>query len=100
MMPICQNCGCKWTWRETFAKMFTFKNIIRCPSCDTSQYISKKSRNQLSLFTVMPFLIWIPFVSFGVPLVYILVLEFVSYALVLMGMPYLYKLSNEEEPMW
>ncbi|MBB2479389.1 hypothetical protein H5P36_04245 [Bacillus sp. APMAM] len=48
-IPICQQCGYKWSWKETFVKMFTFKNKLRCPSCDSFQYVSKKSRNQFSI---------------------------------------------------
>ncbi|GIN72970.1 hypothetical protein J14TS2_34450 [Bacillus sp. J14TS2] len=99
-MPSCQNCGYKWSWKETFTKMFTFKNKLKCPYCDAFQYISKKSRNQLRLFVFIPFLIWVPLASFGVSLGTILSLELVAYALVCIGVPFLYRLSNEDEPMW
>lgn len=99
-MPTCQSCGHKWSWKETFVKMFTFKNKLRCPSCNSLQYVSKKSRNQLSLFAFAPYLISIPLVSFGVPIGYILALDLVAYALVFIWMPFLYELSNKDEPMW
>ncbi|MFE3976229.1 MULTISPECIES: TIGR04104 family putative zinc finger protein [unclassified Peribacillus] len=98
-MPTCQHCGYKWGWIETFFKMFTFKNKLSCPSCDSSQYVSKKSRNQLSLFSFIPLLI-LPSISFGVPKGYVLAFEIVAYALVLILMPFIYKLSNKDEPMW
>ncbi|MDF9763510.1 CXXC-20-CXXC protein [Peribacillus simplex] len=98
-MPICQHCGYKWGWIETFFKMFTFKNKLSCPSCDSSQYVSKKSRNQLSLFSFIPLLI-LPSISFGVTKGYVLSFEIVAYALVLILMPFIYKLSNKDEPMW
>ncbi|MEW5596520.1 TIGR04104 family putative zinc finger protein [Peribacillus frigoritolerans] len=63
-MPICQHCDYKWGWIETFFKMFTFKNKLRCSSYDSYQYVSKKSRNQLILFSFIPLLI-LPSVSFG-----------------------------------
>ncbi|MFC0166029.1 MULTISPECIES: TIGR04104 family putative zinc finger protein [Bacillus] len=50
LIPTCQNCGYKWSWRETFVKMFTLSNKLKCPSCEAFQYVSKKSRNQLGLF--------------------------------------------------
>jgi len=100
LLPNCQNCGSKWTWKDTFVKMFTFKNKLRCPSCEHFQYLSKKSRNQLSLFVMCPFLIWVPLVSFNVPIQYIFAVEISSYFIVLMSMPFFYRLSNEEEPMW
>ncbi|MGE7907192.1 TIGR04104 family putative zinc finger protein [Peribacillus sp. NPDC094092] len=98
-MPTCQNCGYKWRWRETFVKIFTFKSRLKCSLCEGFQYVSKKSRNRLSLVVFTPFLIWIPLVSFGVPKSYILASELVSYVLVFVLMPFLYKLSNKEEPM-
>lgn len=98
-MPICQHCGYKWSWKETFVKMFTFKNKLRCPSCDSFQYVSKKSKNQFSLILFIP-LLFLPLVSFGVPKGYILAFELIVYALMLILMPFLYKLSNKDEPMW
>jgi CXXC-20-CXXC protein len=98
-MPICQHCGYNWNWKETFNKMFTFKSKLRCPSCASFQYVSKKSRNQLSLIVIIPLLI-LPLVSFGVPIGYILAFELVANALVLIWMPFIFKLSNKEEPMW
>lgn len=47
-----------------------------------------------------PFLIWVPLVSFNVPIQYIFAVEIASYFIVLMSMPFFYRLSNEEEPMW
>ena len=99
-MPTCQSCGHKWSWKGTFVRMFTLKNKLRCPSCDSLQYVSKKSRNQISFITFAPFLIWIPLISFGVPQGYILFFELVAYVLVFMGMPFLCELSNKDEPMW
>ncbi|WP_419146609.1 TIGR04104 family putative zinc finger protein [Priestia endophytica] len=99
-MPSCQNCGYKWTWRETFIKMFTFRNKLKCPSCREHQYISKQARNKLSVFTMIPFLIWIPLVSFSMPFPYVLTVELLSFIAVLICMPFFYKLSNEEEPLW
>ncbi|KWW21960.1 hypothetical protein AS888_05640 [Peribacillus simplex] len=99
-MPTCQNCGYKWSWKETFVKLFTFKSRLKCSFCEGFQYVSKKSKNRLSLFVFTPFLIWLPLVSFGVPQGYILASELVSYVLVFVWMPFLYKLSNKEEPMW
>ncbi|MEW9502658.1 TIGR04104 family putative zinc finger protein [Jeotgalibacillus marinus] len=98
-MPICQNCSYKWRWKEAFVKIFSFKRKLRCPSCESPQYISKKSRNLLSLFAFIPML-WLPLVSFSVSIGNILALEFVSYILVLILMPFLFKLSTNDEPMW
>ncbi|MGE8022156.1 TIGR04104 family putative zinc finger protein [Peribacillus frigoritolerans] len=98
-MPICQHCGYKWGWIEAFLKMFTLKKKLRCPSCDSSQYVSKKSRKLLSLLIFIS-LLFVPLVSFGVPKGYVLAFEIVAYALVIILMPFIYKLSNKDEPMW
>lgn len=98
-MPICQHCGNKWSWIEAFFKMFTFKKKLRCLSCGSSQYVSKKSRKLISLFIFISLLI-VPVVSFGVPKGYVLAFEIVVYALVIILMPFIYKLSNKDEPMW
>ncbi|MGZ9819800.1 TIGR04104 family putative zinc finger protein [Peribacillus simplex] len=98
-IPICQHCGYKWGWIEAFFKMFTFKKKLRCLSCNSSQYVSKKSRKQLSLFIFISLLI-VPLVSFVVPKGYVLSFEIVAYALVIILMPFLYKLSIKDEPMW
>ncbi|WP_430178012.1 TIGR04104 family putative zinc finger protein [Peribacillus simplex] len=79
--------------------MFTFKNKLSCPSCDSSQYVSKKSRNQLSLFSFIPLLI-LPSISFGVRKGYVLAFVIVAYALLLILMPFIYKLRNKDEAMW
>ncbi|WP_425383139.1 TIGR04104 family putative zinc finger protein [Rossellomorea oryzaecorticis] len=99
-MPECQNCGYIWTWKETFIKMFTFRQKLNCPSCEKFQYLTKRSRNKVSLFVMSPFLIWIPLVSINMPIQTILTAGLITYVLVLMSMPYLYKLSNKEEHMW
>ncbi|HWI48225.1 MAG TPA: TIGR04104 family putative zinc finger protein [Rummeliibacillus sp.] len=99
-MPICQQCGYKWSWKETFVKMFTFKNKLKCSSCDSIQYVSKKSRNQLSLFGFIPSLILVPLVSFGVPKGYIVAFGLVAYALLSIWIPFLIKLCEKDEPMW
>ena len=98
-MPTCQKCGYKWGWIEAFLKMFSFKKRLRCSSCDSSQYVSKKTRMLLSLFIFISLLI-VPFISYGVPKGYVLAFEIVAYALVIIMMPFIYKLSNKDEPMW
>ncbi|PFG14502.1 TIGR04104 family putative zinc finger protein [Bacillus sp. es.036] len=98
-MPICQNCGYKWSWRETFVRMFTLRQKLKCPNCEGFQYLSKQSKNQLTFFTVIPF-IWFPLVMFSVPYNYVLIIELIFCVISLGVAPYFYKLRNQEEPMW
>ncbi|WP_418909834.1 TIGR04104 family putative zinc finger protein [Bacillus pinisoli] len=99
-MPICKHCGCEWSWYETFKKMFTIKHKLTCPSCHSFQYLTKKSRNRMSLFNFVPLLVFIPFVSFGISIGYLLLLGFIVFLTMFLIMPFLIELSNKEEPMW
>ncbi|WP_102691759.1 TIGR04104 family putative zinc finger protein [Rummeliibacillus pycnus] len=99
-MPICRQCGHKWSWKETFVKLYTFKNKLTCSYCKSNQYISKKSKDQLSLYTIIVPLVYIPLVSIGVSIGYILTCGITTYILMSICMPFLIKLSNEDEPMW
>lgn len=60
----------------------------------------KNREIKLGLFVFIPYLIWIPLVAFSVPFQYILAVVLVSYVLVFIWMPFLYKLSTKDEPMW
>jgi hypothetical protein len=53
----------------------------------------------LSLFIFISLLI-VPFISYGVPKGYVLAFEIAAYALVIILMPFIYKLSNKDEQMW
>ncbi|MEI5907976.1 TIGR04104 family putative zinc finger protein [Bacillus spongiae] len=98
-MPICQKCHYKWSWKETFVRLFTFSTKLTCPSCNQDQYISKNARNRLSL-TIFPFVIWIPLFGFNVSNHYILLLQLVLCVVLIIVMPFFYQLSNKDEPMW
>ncbi|GIO28384.1 TIGR04104 family putative zinc finger protein [Ornithinibacillus bavariensis] len=47
-MPICQNCGEKWSWRQTMKTLFKLK----CPHCSTKQYESTSSRLRSGILTI------------------------------------------------
>lgn len=95
-MPICQNCGNKWTWKQTIKTIFK----LRCPHCGQKQYESTSSRIRSGIFGLLPVMLlpvnaWLDF-SVGVvlPMVVMLVLIILGFY------PFILKLSNEEEPYW
>ncbi|WP_377890452.1 TIGR04104 family putative zinc finger protein [Alkalihalobacillus sp. R86527] len=98
-MTICQSCSHKWSWRETFVRMFTIRQQLKCPNCDSIQYLSKQSKNQLAFLTVIP-CIWFPLVMFSVPFNLVIITELIIGVISLGLAPYFYRLSNQEEPMW
>ncbi|MFC4559341.1 TIGR04104 family putative zinc finger protein [Virgibacillus kekensis] len=95
-MPICQNCGGKWTWNQTINTIFKLK----CPHCGNKQYESASSRIKGGCFALIPLLIlpinaWLDF-SVGTALILAAI-----FAIIVLGMyPFILKLSNEEEPYW
>ncbi|WP_077329528.1 TIGR04104 family putative zinc finger protein [Virgibacillus siamensis] len=95
-MPICQNCGETWTWKQTLRAIFKWK----CPHCHEKQYESASSRRKTGMFSLLPIIL--------VPLIYLfdfswwgIVFLFIVYMTIFFGAyPFVLKLSNEEEPFW
>ncbi|WP_347548723.1 TIGR04104 family putative zinc finger protein [Pseudalkalibacillus hwajinpoensis] len=99
-MAICQRCHKKWTWKETFASMFTFKKAITCPKCRGKQYITRDSRNNLSIIPTFVAMLWLPLVLVGIKFPIIIAIEITTSLIVLLLLPFFYKVTNEEESMW
>ncbi|TFJ91211.1 TIGR04104 family putative zinc finger protein [Lentibacillus salicampi] len=95
-MPICQNCGNKWTWKQTIKTIFK----LRCPHCGQKQYESTSSRIRSGIFGLLPVMLlpvnaWLDF-SVGMVLTMAVML-----VLIILGFyPFILKLSNGEEPYW
>ncbi|MGP4108945.1 TIGR04104 family putative zinc finger protein [Virgibacillus sp. L01] len=95
-MPVCQNCGEKWTWKQTVKTMFRLK----CPHCGEKQYESASSRIRGGVFVLIPLVLlpinaWLEF-SIGTVLILAIIFAFIIIGLY----PFIIKLSNEEEPYW
>lgn len=93
-MPICQSCGEEWTWKQTIKRLFKLK----CPYCGTRQYESASSRKKSGLFVLLslvlvPINAWLDF-SMGTALIIIGIIT----SLIIVSVPFILKLSNEEEP--
>ncbi|TWT25317.1 TIGR04104 family putative zinc finger protein [Planomicrobium sp. CPCC 101110] len=100
-MPICQNCTHKWSWKTTFKKTLKINNGMICPVCGARQFATAKSRMRVGLLCsiIAPFLILSSYffhlstkelIVIGLPL---------TIAITLVS-PFLYELSNKEEPLW
>ncbi|WP_174615481.1 TIGR04104 family putative zinc finger protein [Virgibacillus ihumii] len=95
-MPICQNCGEKWSWKQTFKTIFRLK----CPYCGKKQYESASSRTKSGAFMLIPLVLlpinaWFEF-SVGTVLLLATPLFLITFGLY----PFILKLSNEIEPYW
>ncbi|WP_370529765.1 TIGR04104 family putative zinc finger protein [Alkalihalobacillus sp. AL-G] len=58
------NCNRKWTWKQTIINLFKIRKRI-CPYCKKKQFLSAKSRNNLSLLGIIPLPLGTPLSSFG-----------------------------------
>ncbi|CDQ40023.1 MULTISPECIES: TIGR04104 family putative zinc finger protein [Virgibacillus] len=95
-MPICQNCGEKWSWKQTIRTTFRLK----CPYCGKKQYESASSRTRAGVFVLIP-IVFLPInawleISVSASLIIAIFISF----LVLGLYPFVLSLSNEEEPYW
>ncbi|WP_249869100.1 TIGR04104 family putative zinc finger protein [Oceanobacillus saliphilus] len=93
-MPTCQSCGEKWTWGQTIKNIFRLK----CPYCGKRQYESASSRKNSGLFALIPLLIlplnvWLDF-SIGTASILIVIIA----AIIIVFIPFILEISNEEEP--
>jgi CXXC-20-CXXC protein len=97
IMPTCQNCGHQWNWKETFVKFFTWKRGKKCPYCGHIQYLIPTS--WVVLVFVIP-LLWIVLPLFGMFHHYITILSFLVLILLILSMPFHYRLSNDKDAPW
>jgi len=97
-MPTCQNCGWRWSWKDTITQVFRIK--LRCPYCESVQYLSAKSRVRASLLYLPVLIIQFFLLTFHLSYPSIIGIDVILLALVTVHMPFIYKLSNEEEPLW
>ncbi|WP_217588005.1 TIGR04104 family putative zinc finger protein [Lentibacillus saliphilus] len=99
-MPTCQQCGKRWTWKQTMRASFTLDTGYMCPYCETKQYLTKKARHKTSATVfVIPISLLLP-VFFDMQW-YVLVPIYLSVGvLIFLIQPFLMDLSNDEEPLW
>ncbi|MEN1968390.1 TIGR04104 family putative zinc finger protein [Lentibacillus sp. N15] len=96
-MPICQNCGREWTWKQTIKTLFKLK----CPHCGERQYETAASRWKNGMFTMIWLVIFTPIVSFlDVSMPGAVIVGSILILIQLGIHPFNLKLSNEFEPYW
>lgn len=98
-MPTCQKCGKDWSWQQTFKKMFTLNTAIDCPQCGQKQYYSKKARKKTVVVSFLSlFLIFLRL--FNISAYQIIGIYLAYFIIVMVLLPFLMELSNEEEALW
>ncbi|WP_100010529.1 TIGR04104 family putative zinc finger protein [Lentibacillus sediminis] len=96
-MPICQNCGREWTWKQTIQRLFRLK----CPYCREKQYESASSRMKTGGMSLIPLVVLPVAAGFDAQVWVTAILIAVIEVLFIFGVyPFLMQLSNEQEPYW
>ncbi|WP_428841959.1 TIGR04104 family putative zinc finger protein [Halobacillus naozhouensis] len=79
---------------------FRMRRGMDCPHCGKTQYQTQPSMWKSSMISLIP-LILIPLViSFSMSVIFEVAILFVSVVFYLSILPFVLKLSNEEEPLW
>ncbi|MFC0015764.1 TIGR04104 family putative zinc finger protein [Allobacillus sp. GCM10007490] len=95
-LPVCTVCKQQWTWKETWKSSLRMDTRIPCPRCQSSQFVTKKSRRRLMLLSWPLFLpILLPLT--GLSLVYMVILWALLSLLYIVFYPYFVRLADEEE---
>lgn len=93
-MPICRNCGEKWTWVQTMIAGFSLATGLKCPHCATIQYLTSESKKRMGLSVfLVPLTLFIP-ITFNISYVTALIILVVIGLLVVSFFPVMAKLSN------
>ncbi|WP_163969253.1 TIGR04104 family putative zinc finger protein [Oceanobacillus halotolerans] len=97
-MPDCPSCGKQWHYKDTLKQVLRRKK--QCPYCDRAVYVTTKGRWRESTLQMVPLLVWLPLVSFGVaPVIYIPIVITI-FVLMYFIIPFYTELSKDEEPIY
>ena len=100
VMPACENCDNKWSWRQTIKKTTTLNPAMTCPYCEEKQYQTKKSKVKTGMLTPIVLFPLIIRIFFNVPEAILLNLYLILFILVIFLYPFLVKLSSKEEHLF
>ncbi|SDY30891.1 TIGR04104 family putative zinc finger protein [Salimicrobium album] len=99
-MPICDNCGYRWSRRDVWKKL-SVQARGACPSCGTMQYVTAESRKRGSMYMLLVFLILIAQALFDLPLSWSIMMLFaLFFILMIFVIPRVYKLTSEQEALY
>lgn len=96
-MPVCKNCGNKWSWKQTLKKTaFSFDSETICPYCKEKQYEASSRKRNIALTLTIIILILMDKIlglSLNSTIIFALIVCFIFIGI----SPFLVKLSNEKE---
>ncbi|MBU6080860.1 MULTISPECIES: TIGR04104 family putative zinc finger protein [Allobacillus] len=95
-LPVCSVCKQKWTWKETWKSSLRLDTRIPCPKCQSTQFITKRSRRK-QMFLTWPLLLPILLPLTGLSFVWIILLWALLILLYIVFYPYFVRLSDQEE---
>lgn len=99
-MPICQNCKKRWSWSKTMKQIFRFRTKMNCYHCGDMQFQTQNSKYYQSMFTLLPLIFTPLIIVFNLSTIIFILINIVIIIGVILSLPFILKLSNDEEPLW
>lgn len=96
-MPICQYCHQKWTYIDTFKKLFRIK--LFCPYCKEQNDLTPETRRKLSFSPIVILGSFVLLKVFNVTKPWYLLIILIMACVMFMMYPYVTQLSKTEEPL-
>ncbi|KGP89952.1 hypothetical protein N780_07655 [Pontibacillus chungwhensis BH030062] len=99
-MPICNNCGNKWSWSTSLKMGFQFQRGVTCKFCGEKQYQTQASMWKTSLYSMIPILLLPVVILLNLSVLLSLTIFLIPQLIVIAMYPYTLELSTEQEPLW
>lgn len=97
MLPTCQKCQKRWTWKQMFKKQFNFSGEMTCPYCGEKQYYTKQTKKWSGIISVIAVTIIMTCnLIFGPSYVW-LILLWLLLPLYFIVFPFFIRLANSDE---
>jgi len=100
MMPICESCHNKWSWKQTIKKTTTLNSEFTCPFCVEKQYQTQQSKTKVALLTPIGLLPLPIQLFFDVPGLALLILFPVLAVILLLIYPFFIEISSKEQYLY
>lgn len=97
LIPICEKCHNKWTWKQTVKKTFSLYPKMTCPYCGEIQYQTMKSKGKSFFFNSIVLLPLLLNIFFDIPGVIILSLFPILFILMMLIFPFFVEISNRDQ---
>ncbi|MFC7747628.1 TIGR04104 family putative zinc finger protein [Lentibacillus kimchii] len=97
LMPTCQSCGKKWTWRQTVNQLLVLSYGMTCPYCGDEQYENDSAIAKRIFLLFLSLLLLRVAEKLNLPGTILLIMIVSLLLIIVITYPMILKLSNDEE---